>query len=177
MPSNKPLEVVYTDTLKWPARWVYMGAYMTEIKAQGRNGKTIYTNVPKAHLESQLRIFDMGSCAWVHPHIEQPNETSLHKHPQTTHLNEFTGALSNNSPKGPTWTSLHECPQTTRLNEFTWTPSNDIPKWVYMGAYVTEMKAQGRARKTSCMNMHKAHPRSQLSTFDRGSCAWARPHT
>ena len=65
----------------------------------------------------------------------------------------------------------------THLNEFTWTPSNDLPEQVYMGAHTTETKAQERAEKMSYMNMHKAHPKSQLSIFDTGLCAWACLHT
>jgi len=88
IPSNDPPKLVYGDAPKWPTwtslhrhpqmthpneftrtpskrptRQVYMGAPTTETKAQGRVGKTSYTNVDKDHPESQLIIFDTGSCA------------------------------------------------------------------------------------------------------------------
>ena len=43
-----------------------------------------------------------------------------------------------------------------------------------MGTRMTEMKPQGRARKTICMNVHKAILVSQLSIFDTGSFAHAQ---
>ena len=69
----------------------------------------------------------------------------------------------------PTQTSLYGRPCLTRLH--------DPPERVYMGAHTTETKAQGRAKKTNCTNVLKAHHESQLSIFDAGSCAWACPHT
>jgi len=65
----------------------------------------------------------------------------------------------------------HPCP-----NELTWTPLNDLPEQFYMGTCTTEMKPQGRAEQTSYMNVHKANRGSQLSIFDTGSFAPARPH-
>jgi hypothetical protein len=58
--------------------------------------------------------------------------------------------------------------RTTRPNEFTRAPSNDPPE-------TTETKRQGRAGQTSCTNVHKANLGSQLSIFDTGSFARARP--
>jgi len=63
----------------------------------------------------------------------------------------------------------------TRLNKLTRTPSNDLTERFYMGTRTTETKPQGRARKTSYMNMHKANLGSQLSIFYMGSFAWVRP--
>ena len=51
-------------------------------------------------------------------------------------------------------------------------PSNNPPERFYMGARMTETKPQGRARQTSCTNMHKTNLGSQLSTFDMGSFGW-----
>jgi len=65
--------------------------------------------------------------------------------------------------------------QTTRPNELTWMPSNDLPEGFYIGSCTTETKPQGRTKKTSCMNVHKANLGSQLSIFDTGSFAWACP--
>jgi hypothetical protein len=65
--------------------------------------------------------------------------------------------------------------RTTRPNEFTRAPSNDPPERFCMGARTTETKRQGRAGKTSCTNVHKANLGSQLSIFDTGSFARARP--
>jgi len=44
-----------------------------------------------------------------------------------------------------------------------------------MGTRTTKMKPQGRAGQMSCMNVHKANLRSQLSIFDTGSFTWAHP--
>jgi len=63
----------------------------------------------------------------------------------------------------------------TRPNELTQTPPNDPPEQFYMGARTTETKGQGRARKTSYTNMDNANLWSQLSIFDTGSIAQARP--
>ena len=41
----------------------------------------------------------------------------------------------------------------------------------------TRMKRQGRAKKTSCMNVHKANLGSQLSIFDTGSFTQPRPRS
>ena len=65
---------------------------------------------------------------------------------------------------------------TTCSNELTRTPSNDPTEQFYMGASTTETKPQGRARKTSCTNVHRANLGSQLSIFDTGSFTRARPH-
>jgi hypothetical protein len=44
-----------------------------------------------------------------------------------------------------------------------------------MGTRTTETKRRGGAEQTSCTNMHKAILGSQLSIFDMGSFARARP--
>ena len=49
----------------------YMDAHTTETKGQGIVGQTIYTNVHKANLGSELSIFDTGPFARVCP---CPNE-------------------------------------------------------------------------------------------------------
>jgi hypothetical protein len=58
--------------------------------------------------------------------------------------------------------------RTTRPNEFT-------PGALKRPARTTETKRQGRAGQTSCTNVHKANLGSQLSIFDTGSSARARP--
>jgi len=65
--------------------------------------------------------------------------------------------------------------RTTRPNELTRTPSNDPTERFYTGAHTTETKPQGRAGQTSYTNVHKANLVSQLSIFDTGLFAWARP--
>jgi hypothetical protein len=70
--------------------------------------------------------------------------------------------------------------RTTRPNEFNRAPSNDPPERVQPGALkrparTTETKRQGRAGQTSCTSVHKANLGSQLSIFDTGSSARARP--
>jgi hypothetical protein len=57
---------------------------------------------------------------------------------------------------------------------------NDPPERVQPGALkrparTTETKRQGRAGQTSCTSVHKANLGSQLSIFDTGSSARARP--
>jgi hypothetical protein len=57
---------------------------------------------------------------------------------------------------------------------------NDPPERVHAGALkrparTTETKQQGRAGQTSCTSVHKANLGSQLSIFDTGSSARARP--
>jgi hypothetical protein len=57
---------------------------------------------------------------------------------------------------------------------------NDPPERVHAGALkrparTTETKRQGRAGQTSCTSVHKANLGSQLSIFDTGSSARARP--
>jgi len=44
-----------------------------------------------------------------------------------------------------------------------------------MGACTSETKSQGRDGQMSCPNVHKANLGSQLSIFDTGSFALARP--
>jgi len=68
----------------------------------------------------------------------------------------------------------HALVRKTHPNELTRTPSNDLPKRFYMGACTTKIKGQGRATKTSCMNMHKANLGSQLSIFYTGLFTRAR---
>jgi len=51
-----------------------MGARTTEMKPQGRDGKTSYTIMHKANLGSQIIIFDTGSFARVHPRPNDPAE-------------------------------------------------------------------------------------------------------
>ena len=65
----------------------------------------------------------------------------------------FMGALARLDPTRPTQTSLHG------------------------HTHMTKRKAQGRERQTSCTNMYKAQPESQLSNFNTGSCGRVRPHT
>jgi len=67
--------------------------------------------------------------------------------------------------------------RTTRPNELTRTPSNDPPERIYMGTSTTKTKRQGRVRKMSCTNVHKANFGSQLRIFDTGSFTQARPHS
>jgi hypothetical protein len=57
---------------------------------------------------------------------------------------------------------------------------NDPPERVHAGALkrparTTETKRQGRAGQTGCTSVHKANLGSQLSIFDTGSSARARP--
>jgi len=58
---NDPPELVDTDALKLPARMILHGRPQTEMKGQGRIGKTSYMNVHKANFGSQLSIFYTGT--------------------------------------------------------------------------------------------------------------------
>jgi hypothetical protein len=165
---------------------------MTKRSDKGEPGKRAARNVHKANLGSQLSIFDTGSFARA-------------RLARTTRPNEFTRAPSNDPPERPKRsdkgesgkraartctkpTSGHNLAflirarspgralaRTTRPNEFTRAPSNDPPERFCMGARTTETKRQGRAGQTSCTNVHKANLGSQLSIFDTGSFARARP--
>jgi hypothetical protein len=152
--------------------------------------------VHKANLGSQLSIFDTGSFARATPSPERPARTSSHGRPQTTRPNDFAWAPERpkRSDKGePGKRAARTCTKptsghnlaflirarspgralarTTRPNEFTRAPSNDLPE----PARTTETKRQGRAGQMSCTNVHKANLGSQLSIFDTGSFARARP--
>jgi hypothetical protein len=117
---------------------------------------------------------------------------------RTTRPNEFTRAPSNDPPERPKRsdkgepgkraaractkpTSGHNLAflirarppgralaRTTRPNEFN---AGALKR----PARTTETKRQGRAGQTSCTSVHKANLGSQLSIFDTGSSARARP--
>jgi hypothetical protein len=84
-------------------------------------------------------------------------------------------------------TSVHKANLGSQLSSFdTGSPArarprpNDPPERVHAGALkrparTTETKRQGRAGQTSCTSVHKANLGSQLSIFDTGSSARARP--
>jgi hypothetical protein len=186
---NDPPERVHTGALKRPAR-------TTETNRQGRAGKTSCTNVHKANLGSQLSIFDTGSFARVRPRPNDPPERvhmgALKRPARTTPKRSDKGEPGKRAARTCTKpTSGHNlaflirarsnspshAPQTTRPNEFTRAPSNDPPERFCMGARTTETNRQGRAGQTSCTNVHKANLGSQLSIFDTGSFARARPQT
>jgi hypothetical protein len=120
-----------------------------------------------------------------------------------TRPNEFTWAPSNDPSERPKRSEFTRMPQTTvrtkppsndnlaflirarspgralarttHPSEFTWAPSNNPPERFCMGAQTTKTKRQGRAGQTSCTSVHKANLGSQLSIFDTGSFARARP--
>jgi hypothetical protein len=175
---NDPPERVHAGALKRPAR-------TTETKRQGRAGQTSCTSVHKANLGSQLSIFDTGSSAG----------RALAR---TTRPNEFTRAPSNDPPERPKRsdkgepgkraaractkpTSGHNLAFLIRARSARARPRpNDPPERVHAGALkrparTTETKRQGRAGQTSCTSVHKANLGSQLSIFNTGSFARARP--
>jgi hypothetical protein len=169
-----------------------------ETNRQGRAGQTSCTNVHKANLGSQLSIFYTGSFARARPRPNDPPErvhTGALKRPARTILNALTPKRTDKGEPGKRAartctkpTSGHNLAflirarspgralaRTTRPNEFTRAPSNDPPERFCMGARTTETNRQGRAGQTSCTNVHKANLGSQLSIFDTGSFARARP--
>jgi len=85
MPSNEPPEQIY------------MGTHTTQTKQQGTSETTSCTNVHKANLGSQLSIFNTGSFARAHPHLNDPPEqadTDALKRPSRTKRQGRTGQTS-----------------------------------------------------------------------------------
>jgi hypothetical protein len=160
-------------------------ARTTETKRQGRAGQTSCTSVHKANLGSQLSIFDTGSSARARPRPNDPPErvhTGALKRPARTTETNRQGRAGQTS-----CTSVHKANLGSQLSIFDTGSSararprpNDPPERVHAGALkrparTTETKRQGRAGQTSCTNVHKANLGSQLSIFDTGSSARARP--
>jgi hypothetical protein len=175
---NDPPERVQPGTLKRPAR-------TTETKRQGRAGQTSCTSVHKANLGSQLSIFDTGSSARARPRPNDPPERvqpGALKRPARTTETKRQGRAGQTS-----CTSVHKANLGSQLSIFDTGSSararprpNDPPERVQPGALkrparTTETKRQGRAGQTSCTSVHKANLGSQLSIFDTGSSARARP--
>jgi hypothetical protein len=177
-PSNDPPERVHPGALKRPAR-------TTETKRQGRAGQTSCTSVHKANLGSQLSIFDTGSSARARP---RPNGPPERVHPGALKRPARTTETKRQGRAGQTsCTSVHKANLGSQLSIFDTGSSararprpNDPPERVQPGALkrparTTETKRQGRAGQTSCTSVHKANLGSQLSIFDTGSSARARP--
>jgi hypothetical protein len=175
---NDPPERVHPGALKRPAR-------TTETKRQGRAGQTSCTSVHKANLGSQLSIFDTGSSARARPRPNGPPERvqpGALKRPARTTETKRQGRAGKTS-----CTSVHKANLGSQLSIFDTGSSararprpNDPPERVQPGdlkrpARTTETKRQGRAGQTSCTSVHKANLGSQLSIFDTGSSARARP--
>jgi hypothetical protein len=175
---NDPPERVHGGALKRPAR-------TTETKRQGRAGQTSCTSVHKANLGSQLSIFDTGSSARARPRPNDPPErvhAGAIKRPTRTTETKQQGRAGQTS-----CTSVHKANLGSQLSIFDTGSSararprpNDLPERVHAGALkrparTTETKRQGRAGQTSCTSVHKANLGSQLSIFDTGSSARARP--
>jgi hypothetical protein len=175
---NDPPERVQPGALKRPAR-------TTETKRQGRAGQTSCTSVHKANLGSQLSIFDTGSSARARP---RPNDPPERVHPGALKRPARTTETKRQGRAGQTsCTSVHKANLGSQLSIFDTGSSararprpNDPPERVQPGALkrparTTETKRQGRAGQTSCTSVHKANLGSQLSIFDTGSSARARP--
>ena len=175
---NDPPERVHTGALKRPAR-------TTETKRQGRAGQTSCTSVHKANLGSQLSIFDTGSSARARP---RPNDPPERVHPGALKRPARTTETKRQGRAGQTsCTNVHKANLGSQLSIFDTGSSararprpNDPPERVHTGALkrparTTETKRQGRAGQTSCTSVHKANLGSQLSIFDTGSSARARP--
>jgi hypothetical protein len=141
--------------------------------------------VHKANLGSQLSIFDTGSSAQARPRPNDPPERvqpGALKRPARTTETKRQGRAGQTS-----CTSVHKSNLGSQPSIFD-TGScararprpNDPPVRVQPGALkrparTTETKRQGRAGQTSCTSVHKANLGSQLSIFDTGSSARARP--
>jgi hypothetical protein len=141
--------------------------------------------VHKANLGSQLSIFDTGSSARARPRPNDPPERvqpGALKRPARTTETKRQGRAGQTS-----CTSVHKANLGSQLSIFDTGSSararprpNDPPGRVQPGdlkrpARTTETKRQGRAGQTSCTSVHKANLGSQLSIFDTGSSARARP--
>ena len=180
MPSNDPPERVHTGALKRPAR-------MTETNRQGRAGQMSCTNVHKANLGSQLSNFDTGSFARARPRPNDPPKRfqmgALKRSARTTEMNRQGSARKTsctNMPKANLGSQLRIFDMGSIAGARP--RPNDPLERVHMGALkrlarTTERNRQGRAWKTSFTNVHKANLGSQLSIFDTGSFARARPST
>jgi hypothetical protein len=175
---NDPPERVQPGALKRPAR-------TTETKRQGRAGQTSCTSVHKSNLGSQPSIFDTGSCARARP---RPNDPPVRVQPGALKRPARTTETKRQGRAGQTsCTSVHKANLGSQLSIFDTGSSararprpNDPPERVQPGALkrparTTETKRQGRAGQTSCTSVHKANLGSQLSIFDTGSSARARP--
>ena len=151
----------------------------------------------KANLQSQLRIFDTGSFARVRPHSNNPPErvhtgalnrlarTSSHGRPQMTHPNDRTNR------QGRAWqmscTNVHNANLGSQLSIFD-TGSfsrpcprpNDPPERVSHGRPQTTCPNDQNepTRESRANELHEraqSQLGSQLSIFDMGSFARARP--
>jgi hypothetical protein len=101
---------------------------------------------------------------------------NVHKANLGSQLSIFdTGLFTRVRPRPGTPSPGRALTRTTPPNEFTRAPTNDPPERFCMGAQTTETNRQGRAVQMSCTNMHKANLGSQLSIFNTGSFARARP--
>jgi hypothetical protein len=162
-----------------------MSPHGTETKRQGTDGQTSCTSVHKANLGSQLSIFDTGSSARARPRRNDPPErvhAGALKRPARTTETKRQGRAGQTG-----CTSVHKANLGSQLSIFDTGSSararprpNDPPERVHAGALkrparTTETKRQGRAGQTSCTSVHKANLGSQLSIFDTGSSARARP--
>jgi hypothetical protein len=141
--------------------------------------------VHKANLGSQLSIFDTGSSARARP---RPNDPPKRVQPGALKRPARTTETKRQGRAGQTsCTSVHKSNLGSQLSIFYTGSSararprpNDPPERVQPGALkrparTTETKRQGRAGQTSCTSVHKANLGSQLSIFDTGSSARARP--
>jgi hypothetical protein len=141
--------------------------------------------VHKSNLGSQLSIFDTGPSARARPRPNDPPERvqpGALKRPARTTETKRQGRAGQTS-----CTSVHKANLGSQLSIFDTGSSararprpNDPPERLQPGALkrparTTETKRQGRAGQTSCTSVHKANLRSQLSIFDTGSSARARP--
>jgi hypothetical protein len=141
--------------------------------------------VHKANLGSQLSIFDTGSSARARPRPNDPPERvqpGALKRPARTTETKRQGRAGQTS-----CTSVHKSILGSQLSIFDTGSSararprpNDPPIRVQPGALkrparTNETKRQGRAGQKSCTSVHKANLGSQLSIFDTGSSARARP--
>jgi hypothetical protein len=139
------------------------------------------TNVHKANLGSQLSIFDTGSFARARPRPNEFNRAPSNDPPERPKRSD-KGEQGKRAARAYTKPTLghnlasliqarppgRTLARTTRPNEFTREPSNDPPER-------PKRSDKGELGKASCTSVYKANLGSQLSIFDTGSFARARP--
>jgi len=96
----------------------------TETKPQARAWQTIYTNVHKANLGSQLSLFDTGSIAQAPPHPNELTQTPSNDLPKRFYVGAHTTEMKGQGRVGKTCcTNMHKPTSGHHLAFFIWARS------------------------------------------------------
>ena len=125
-----PPEWAYTNALKWNAQM----SLQKHLQATHSNEFTCVPTRLKWRRKGELGKWAVRTCkkSTLCHNLAFLIPPCVPGHVLT--LNDSTKWISRNSLKQPTRKSLHRHPRTTLLNEFTWMASNDPPEWVYTDA-------------------------------------------